>query len=287
MTISPSLRKKLDAALDHIRSLRGPVVVAFSGGVDSSLAARIALEALGSGRVLCVAARSESNTDEDITLCRAIAQEHGMPLEVLEYSELAIPNYAGNPANRCYFCKSELYGRLEVLARERGAEAILDGSNADDAGDYRPGLRAVREKGVRSPLREAGIGKAEVRELARHFGLPNHDKPSSPCLSSRIPYGEEITREKLDQVAAAEAYLRSLGLREFRCRHHGGVARLEVLPGDFPHVLEHREEILARLRDLGFVWVSLDLAGFRSGSLNAVLSRGAAGTQPTPNNGPG
>lgn len=284
MTLTPSLHEKLEAAAEILRSLPCPVIVAFSGGVDSTVMAKLATVTLGRENVLCVAARSESNTAEDIALCRAVAEEHGLRFEVLEYSELAIPNYAENPANRCYFCKSELYGRLDAIARGRGAAAVVDGSNADDAGDYRPGLKAVREKGVRSPLREAAIDKEEVRALARHFGLPNHDKPSSPCLSSRIPYGETITREKLDQVAAAESFLRGLGLRELRCRHHGDVARLEVPPDDFPLVLGHREEILGEFRRIGFTWVSLDLAGFRSGSLNAVLF-GGEGRQSPPGKG--
>lgn len=273
MELPASLEEKLHALEEILRSLGGDVLVALSGGVDSSVMAHLATVTLGRDHVLCVAARSESNTPDDIALCRTLAGEHGWRLEVIEYSELAIPNYAENPSNRCYFCKGELYGRLDGMARERGVAVVLDGSNADDAGDYRPGMRAVSERGVRSPLREAGVTKEEVRQLARHYGLPNHDKPSSPCLSSRIPYGEEITREKLEQVGAAEAWLRGLGLREFRCRHHGTVARLEVLPADFPLVLARREELVAEFRRLGFAWVALDLAGFQSGSLNAVLSR--------------
>ena len=256
-----------------IRGLGGRVVVAFSGGVDSSVVAKLATQALGPEGALCVLARSESNTGEDEALCRRIAEEHGLSLRVVEYSELAIPNYARNPADRCYYCKNELYERLAALARAEGYAAVLDGSNADDAGDYRPGMRAVAEHGVRSPLRECGVNKAQVRELARHLGLPNHDRPAAPCLSSRVPYGQEITRGKLDAIAAAERYLRGLGLREFRCRHHGKVARLEVPPEDFPLVLENRDRIVSEFRRLGFVWVAMDLAGFRSGSLNAVLNR--------------
>lgn len=264
---------ELTAALvERIRQWGTSAAVAFSAGVDSTVVAKLATLALGPAGALCVLARSESNTDEDQALAEAIAQEHGLNLEIIAYSELAIGNYAANPTNRCYFCKSELYGRLEALAAERGFSVVLDGSNADDAGDYRPGLQAVKEKGVRSPLKEMGVGKARVRELARHLGLPNHDRPASPCLSSRIPYGQPVTREKLEQVGRAEAYLRGLGLREFRCRHHGEVARLEVMPQDFAVVVDRRDEIVAEFRRLGFLWVALDLAGFRSGSLNALVA---------------
>lgn len=265
-----ALEAQIDELLATIRSYGPRVLVAFSGGVDSTVVARLATEALGPEGALCVSARSESNLDEDVELCRTIAAEHGLNHRVIEYSELAIPNYANNPTNRCYFCKSELYSRLTALALEAGA-VVLDGSNADDVGDYRPGLQAVREHGVRSPLRECGVNKEGVRALARHYGLPNHDKPASPCLSSRVPYGEAITREKLEQIAHAERLLRTLGLREFRCRHHGDVARLELRPEDFPTVLAERSRIVKELRAIGFRWVSLDLAGFQSGSLNAVL----------------
>jgi uncharacterized protein len=261
-----------ERVLEHLRSYPSPLVVAFSGGVDSTVVAKLGTLALGADSVLCVAAKSESNTDEDIALCERIAVEHGLRFRVVEYSELEIENYAANPANRCYFCKSELYKRLGALADREGFAAILDGSNADDAGDYRPGLNAVRERGVLSPLKELGVTKAQVRALALHFGLPNHDKPASPCLSSRVPYGQVITREKLDQIAGAERFLRGLGLREFRCRHHGEVARIEASPEDFGLLLEHRIAIVSEFRRLGFQWVSMDLAGFKSGSLNAVLA---------------
>ncbi|MDK2973452.1 MAG: pyridinium-3,5-biscarboxylic acid mononucleotide sulfurtransferase [Candidatus Sumerlaeota bacterium] len=255
---------------EHLAAF-GSVLVAYSGGVDSTVVLRAATAALGE-RALGVLADTESNTDEDIALARRIAEEHSMRLEIVEYSELAIENYADNPVNRCFFCKDALYGRLAEMAARHGIETICDGSNADDGGDYRPGLKAVANRRVRSPLREIGITKAAVRALAHHYGLPNHDKPSSPCLSSRIPYGQRVTRGKLDQVGAAEQFLRGLGLREFRCRHHGDIARLELMPGDFPLALERRDEIVDALRALGFQWVALDLAGFRSGGLNRVLT---------------
>lgn len=253
----------------HLESF-GNVLVAFSGGVDSSVVLKAASNALGE-KAIGILADTESNTDEDIALCHRIAGEHGMRLETITYSELAIDNYADNPINRCFFCKNELYSRLSELAAKRDIEVVCDGSNADDAGDYRPGLKAVAKHRVRSPLRELGIDKVHVRQLARYYGLPNHDRPSSPCLSSRIPYGSKVTRKKLDQVGQAEKVLREMGFSEFRCRHHGEVVRLELLPAEFPVALERREEILARLREIGFHWVALDLGGFQSGSLNRVV----------------
>lgn len=266
--------------LEESLAALGSALVAYSGGVDSSVVLKAAARALGD-RALGVFADTESTTGEDAAIATQVAAEHRLPLEVVRYSELAVENYAENPVNRCFFCKNELYTRLTALAAERGFDFVCDGSNADDAGDYRPGLKAVEAHRVRSPLRALGIDKAGVRELARHYGLPNHDRPSSPCLSSRIPYGQKITREKLDQVGKAEAYLRGLGLREVRCRHHGDIARIEANPGDFQTVLAHGGAIVAEFRRLGFQWVSLDLAGFRSGSLNRVLEP-IAGVAPEP-----
>jgi uncharacterized protein len=268
--LAPDVTALAAALEEHLRAL-GSALVAYSGGVDSSVVAVAAHRALGSD-ALVVTADTESNTADDLAVCRDIAARFDLRHEVIRYSELAIPNYAQNPVNRCYFCKSALYERLNALAIERSLAAVCDGSNADDAGDYRPGLKAVAENRVRSPLRELAIGKEAVRALARHYGLPNHDRPASPCLSSRIPYGQKVTREKLDQVGAAEAFLRSLGLFELRCRHHGDVARIEVPPAAMGTVLAHREAIVAHFRALGFHWVSLDLAGFQSGGLNRVLA---------------
>ncbi len=258
------------AALEGHIALFQSAIVAFSGGVDSSVVARATLAALGP-RMLAVTAHSESTTEEDIQFCRELALGLGMPHEVIEYSELDIPGYVENSPRRCFHCKGALHARLAGLARSRGYAVVLDGSNASDLGDHRPGMEAARGHGVRSPLLEIGADKAHVRALARHYGLPNHDRPASPCLSSRIPYGEPVTADKLAQVAAAESFLRSLGLRELRCRHHGALARIEVPPGEFAAVLQAREAIVVEFRRLGFVWISLDLAGFRSGSLNDVL----------------
>lgn len=265
---------ELAAALEGLLGSLGSALVAYSGGVDSTVVLKAAANALGP-RALGILADTESNTDADVAEARGIAAEHGLPLEVVAYSEIAIANYAENPVNRCFFCKSELYGRLSSLAAERGFDAVCDGSNADDAGDYRPGLKAVEAHRVRSPLRECGITKDEVRVLARHYGLPNRDKPSSPCLSSRIPYGQRVTREKLEQVGKAEEFLRSLGLREVRCRHHEHTARIEAKPEDFGILLANREAIVEAFRAYGFHWVAMDLNGFQSGSLNRVVAQAA------------
>jgi uncharacterized protein len=256
---------------DLIRSF-GKVVVAFSGGVDSAVVMKAAANALGP-QALGITAKTESNTGEDLEICLAMAREHDFHHEVIHYSELDIDNYAENNPNRCYFCKSELYDRLIAFASERGYQIVCDGSNADDLGDYRPGLRAVAERGVRSPLKENGLNKEAVRALAKHYRLPVHDRPSSPCLSSRIPYGMRVTREKLDQIAEAERILRTLGLKEFRCRHHGDVARLELHPAEFEVVLAQRDQLVRQFREIGFRWVALDLAGFKSGGLNVVLEQ--------------
>ncbi|MDQ5811793.1 MAG: ATP-dependent sacrificial sulfur transferase LarE, partial [Actinomycetota bacterium] len=184
------------------------------------------------------------------------------------------PNYASNPTNRCYFCKSTLYTDFAKLASERGYACVVDGANKDDEGDYRPGRKAAKELGVVSPLSVAGVGKAEVRELAKHLGLPSWDKPALACLSSRFPYGQEITPEKLSQVARAEEFLRKEGFRQVRVRHHGEIARLEVAPAEMERAFALREEISAELKDAGFLYVTLDLAGYRSGSLNAALGKG-------------
>jgi uncharacterized protein len=187
--------------------------------------------------------------------------------------ELDDPNYAKNPTNRCYFCKSTLYSELAKIAREKGYACVVDGANKDDEGDYRPGRKAAKELGVVSPLSLAGVGKAEVRELARHLGLASWNKPALACLSSRFPYGQEITPEKLAQVARAEEFMRSRGYRQVRVRHHGEIARLEVGPGEMERAFAEREEISAELKAVGFLYVTLDLTGYTPGSLNAALKQ--------------
>ena len=249
------------------------VVVAYSGGVDSSLVLRVAHEVLGE-RALGVIGRSDSYATRELELALAQAAEFGARVEVVSTGELADPNFRSNPTQRCYFCKQELYRELAEAARRAGARAVLDGTIADDLTDWRPGRRAAEEAGVRSPLAELGFTKADVRAAAVHLGIPSHDKPASPCLASRIPYGTEITRENLSQVERAEELLRSLGFGVLRVRHHGEVARLEVPLDQLARLTSVgvREAVVQGLRELGFRYVTLDLEGFRSGSLNGALT---------------
>jgi uncharacterized protein len=250
----------------------GSEVVGFSAGVDSSVVAAAASAALGR-QALSVTAVTETITEEDIQLSQEIAASLDLNHELIRYNELEIAGYAENPANRCYYCKDALYGRLHAIATERGFVTVLDGTNADDAGDYRPGRTAAHEQGVRSPLLELGITKAEVRLLAEGYGLPNHDKPSAPCLSSRVPYGTQITPEILRKIGDAERNLRELGLRELRVRYHGDVARIEIPREEFPRAIEAAERITETVRSAGFIHVTLDLRGLRSGSLNETLTQ--------------
>lgn len=259
--------------LEDVLAPHGSALVAFSGGVDSSLALAIAARAFPKNKVLAVTSNNETYLPSELDLAREFAGSLGVDHVVVNTRELDDPNYASNPTNRCYFCKSTLYTDLAKLAGERGFGCVVDGANADDEGDHRPGRKAAGEIGVVSPLSIAGVGKAEVRDLAKHLGLPSWDKPALACLSSRFPYGQEITPEKLAQVARAEEFMRSLGFRQVRVRHHGDTARLEVGPEEMERAFAEREEIAAELLDAGFLFVALDLAGYRSGSLNAALKK--------------
>jgi pyridinium-3,5-biscarboxylic acid mononucleotide sulfurtransferase len=259
--------------LEAIVAPYGSALVAFSGGVDSSLALAIAARALPKEKVLAVTSNNETFLPSELDLAREFALSLGVEHLIVNTRELDNPDYASNPANRCYFCKSTLYSDLRNIAEERGYACVVDGANADDEGDYRPGRKAAKELEVVSPLSIARVSKAEVRELAKHLGLPSWDKPALACLSSRFPYGQEITAEKLAQVARAEEFLRSEGFRQVRVRHHGEIARLEVGPEEMERAFGLREEISAELKDAGFLYVALDLSGYASGSLNATLGR--------------
>jgi uncharacterized protein len=267
-----ALEKRL-AELERIVAQHGSTLVAFSGGVDSSLALAVSARALPKERVLAVTSNNETYLPSELDLARDLAASLGVAHLVVDTRELDDPNYASNPTNRCYFCKSTLYSDLARIAGEKGYACVVDGANKDDEGDYRPGRKAAKELGVVSPLSLAGVGKAEVRELARHLGLPTWDKPALACLSSRFPYGQEITPEKLSQVAQAEEFMRSRGYGQVRVRHHGEIARLEVGPGEMERAFAEREEISAELKTAGFLYVTLDLAGYTPGSLNAVLGQ--------------
>lgn len=274
-TLTPALRdlsadlQEKYARLTTIFAEMGSVLIGFSGGVDSTLIAKAAYDTLGE-RALAVTGISPSLMIEEANECPKIAAHIGIPYREIRTDEMEDPNYFTNPVNRCYFCKSELWDKLIPIARAEGYACVVDGSNVDDLGDFRPGMEAGKERDVRSPLQEAGLTKADIRAISNALGLPTWDKPSHPCLSSRIPHGTIITIEKLDQVGQAEAYLRVLGFRGFRVRHHGEVARLELPLADFPRALEHRDAIVDALQDIGFRFVTLDLAGFKSGSLNPI-----------------
>jgi uncharacterized protein len=248
------------------------VLVAFSGGVDSAYLAWIAHDVLGD-RALAVTADSPSYPERHRALAHTIAQQFAISHLVIHTNELARPEYRANPVNRCYYCKHELYTQLMALARDRGFAVVADGSNADDRGDYRPGRQAAREFGVRSPLDEVGLTKMEIRELSRRAGLPTWDEPASACLSSRVPYHTEVTDEKLRTIERAEEILRELGFRVCRVRHHDQVARIELGADEIVRALESetRETIVRAFKEIGYQFVTLDLQGYRLGSLNEPL----------------
>jgi len=261
-----------DAALDAALRDLPSVIVAYSGGVDSAYLAYAAHRALGAS-ALCVTADSPSYPERHRALAIRIATGFGFNHLFVQTAEMSRPEYRANPANRCYYCKHELYTHLNALARERGIPVVADGSNADDRGDYRPGRQAAREFGVRSPLDEVGLSKLEIRELSRLAGLPTWDEPASACLSSRIPYFSEVTDEKLRMIERAEAVLRDLGFRICRVRHHDTIARLELGREEMARALdpEVSELIDRELRAIGYAHVTIDLRGYRLGSLNEAL----------------
>jgi uncharacterized protein len=258
------------------------VVVAFSGGVDSSFLLRIAAEELGAG-VVALTTRSPTLPEDDEAVALALAEALAVPHLVIDTNELDIPGYAENPSNRCYFCKGGLYDICRAEAARLGIASIVDGVNADDLADYRPGLKAAEEHAVRHPLAEVGLVKAEIRTFSRALGLSTADKPSSPCLSSRFPYGTAITLEGLRKVAAAERVLHRLGFPECRVRNHDPVARIEVPSAELQRLTEPalRAALVGELRALGFLYVTVDLQGFRSGSLNEQLATAPAATPPS------
>jgi uncharacterized protein len=272
--MTPELQRKYDRLRELLADMGG-VVLAYSGGVDSTLLLSVAHEVLAD-KALAVTAFSETYPTREGEAALGFARSLGARIVTIETSELEIENFADNPPERCFYCKSELFGKLKAVAEEHGLPFVADGSNADDLNDHRPGRQAAAELGVRSPLMESGLTKQDIRDLSRERGLPTWDKPSLACLASRFPYGDRITAEKLQQVGEAEAFLRERGFAQVRVRHHGDIARVEVEPQDVPRLMdgELRSAVIGRLRELGFTYVTVDLQGFRSGSMNEPLQRG-------------
>ncbi|MGZ6123733.1 MAG: ATP-dependent sacrificial sulfur transferase LarE [Myxococcales bacterium] len=264
--MTPTLQAKREQAMTRLRSL-GSALVAYSGGVDSALLLALAREALGE-RAVAFTAVSPAVPPDELEGARAVARQLGARQVEVRSAELEDPRYASNPVNRCYFCKTELYRLATAQARELGLAAVVSGTNADELADYRPGLQAATEHEVVQPLAEAGLTKAEIRAISRELGLPTWDKPQQPCLSSRIPYGTEVTPERLAQLARSEMALRALGLREFRVRYHGEIARIEAGEDDFDRLVRVRSEAVTALKAAGFKFVTIDLEPFRSGRLN-------------------
>ena len=270
--MSLELKTKAQRLKEIFQSM-GKVLVAFSGGVDSTLLLKVAQDTLGDGNVLAVTASSPLYPERELAGVKKLIRTLGARHRVIESNELEISGFSKNPPNRCYYCKRKLFGELLEVAKEEGLSFIVEGSTLDDDKDHRPGRIAVQELGIRSPLKEASFTKAEVRELSKGLRLPTWDKPSFACLASRFPYGEEIDEEGLRRVDEAEEFLFGLGFKQVRVRHYGNLARIEILKEEMSRLIDGllREKVTGRLKEIGYRYVTLDLQGFRSGSMNEVL----------------
>lgn len=264
---------KLEQLKEYLASMNS-AIVAFSGGVDSSFLTKVAYEVLGD-KVLAITAKSSTYPERELQEAQAFAQSYGIPHRIIKSEELDVEGFSSNPVNRCYLCKNELFGKITEIAESEDYERVLEGSNVDDLGDYRPGRKATQEKGVLSPLLEVGLKKDEIRMLSKEMGLKNWDKPAFACLSSRFPYGEPITASKLDMVDRAEDYLINRGVRQVRVRIHGSDARIEVGEEFYGFFSDRgtRESLYSYFQELGFTYVSLDLKGYRCGSMNEILRK--------------
>lgn len=262
---------KLDNLRSYLQDL-GSVAVAFSSGVDSTFLLKVAFELLGD-KAIAVTLKSETFPSGELNESREFCEKEGIEHVIVEADQFSIEGFGDNPENRCYICKKDIFTKILAAAKERGISHVIDGSNSDDIGDFRPGMQALSELDIKSPLRDCGLSKAEIRALSCEMGLPTWDKPSYACLATRIPYGEEITKEKLGMIEHAENYLINLGFRQMRVRFHGGIARIEILPDEIDRFMDEdiRRRVNTAFKEIGFDYVTLDLSGYRSGSMNEVL----------------
>lgn len=267
-----NVQRKLENLNKKLKKM-GSVVIAFSGGVDSSFLVKVAYDLLGE-KVVAVTATSSTYPKAELQEAERIAKLIGVRHIVIDSEETEIDNFKRNPTNRCYYCKKELFSKLKDIAKRENINYVLDGTNYDDLGDFRPGMQAVKELDIVSPLKEVKLTKKDIRDLSEEMNLDTWDKPAFACLASRFPYGTEITKEKLDRIDKAENVLRNLGLKQLRVRYHDKIAKIEVNKKDIRLLLKHSEEVIKELKKLGFTYITLDLEGYRTGSLNEVLENG-------------